>query len=122
MRQGTIVYFQCNDWNPNPDEAARFIYKYILGDLYDDESILKTNEDIKNWIKENDLCVNMDIYDMSVNLWVTTTREWLEENFPELVEFASETPTDFMWEGDKKYYLKYSEENVGQFWCGNQLK
>lgn len=117
MRQGTIVYFQCNNWTPYPEEASRFIYDYLEGDFCsedpDSTSVLKTPEEIDKWIRENDLCINQDLYDMSNQYWVTTTKEWLEENFPELLGVASEIPEDDLWVGDHMNFLQYREENVG---------
>lgn len=128
MRKGTIVYFQCNNWEPYPEEAERFIYNYLEGSVYvhvKDEQfnvVNKTIEEELAWIKSNDLCINCDIYDQSVQYWVTTTKEWLEENFPELVEYASEEPQDYMYKGDKKYFLKYIEENIGQHWATETME
>lgn len=123
MRQGTVVYLQCNDWCPSPAEAEKFIYDYLEGyhDSIDNpNAVLKTQEETETWIKENDLCINTEIYDMSIQYWVTTTKEWLEDNFPELLPYASEEPKDYMFEGDKKYFLKYEEENVGEWMISDQ--
>lgn len=123
MRQGTVVYFQCNDWSPSPKEAENFIYNYLEGyhDSIDNpNAVLKTQEEVDTWYKENDLCINTEIYDMSLHFWVTTTKEWLEDNFPELLPYASEEPKDYMFKGDKKYFLKYEEENVGEWMISDQ--
>lgn len=126
MRTGTVVYFQCNDWEPYPNEAERFIYNYLEGSIYANEegfnAVNKTIDDELKWIEANSLCINCDSYDQSVQYWVTTTREWLEENFPELVEYASEEPQDYMYKGDKKYFLKYIKENIGQHWATETMK
>lgn len=126
MRKGTVVYFQCNDWEPNPEESSRFIYDYLEGSMYANDknstSVNKTPEEEITWMKANDLCVNVDNYDMSLNYWVTTTKEWLEENFPELLPFASETPQSFMYEGDEKYFLKYTEDNVGEIMLADSVE
>lgn len=114
MRTGTVVYFQCNDWNPYPDAAYRFIYDYIEGPVYaeHESSVIKSRDEQDKWIKENDLCINSDIYDMSIEYWVTTTKEWLAENFPELLQFAMEEPDD-------EWFLKYEESNVGEFFIND---
>lgn len=126
MRKGTVVYFQCNNWNPYPEEAGRFIYDYLEGTLYTNyeqcNPVNKTEQECLNWIKSNDLCINCDIYDQSVQYWVTTTKEWIKENFPELLEYASEEPQDDIYEGDKKYFLKYIEENIGQHWATETME
>lgn len=128
MKKETIVYFQCNDWVPSPEAASKFIYAYLEGSLYykeqpfDFEVVTKTTDEEHDWIKKNRLCINVDVYDQSLQYWVTTTKEWVEENFPELLPYVSEEPKDDMFKGDKKYYLKYTEENIGVFNITNWLE
>jgi len=50
---------------------------------------------------------------MSSHYWITTTKEWLEQNFPELLCDATETGKDWLYEDDKRYFLKYMPENYG---------
>lgn len=119
MIKGTVVYFQCNDWSPSPKEAERFIHQYLEGD-FSEHTPMKTDAEVDEWIENDCLCINCDIYDMSIQYWITTTKEWLEQNFPELLSFVSEEPKDYLFKGDKKYFLKYSEENIGVHWWTNE--
>lgn len=116
-KQCPIVYFQCNDWDPCPEEAERFIYNYLEGYLYPEEetTVCKTLEEVDKWERENELCIHFTTYDMSVNYWVSCKKSWLEQNFPELLPDASEEPEDFMWKGDKKFFPKYCLDNFGEY-------
>lgn len=110
----TVVYLQINDWNPYPKESKRLINDYLEGLInIEDESI--GAQPLYDWIKENKLCINQDVYDQSLQYWITTTKEWLEENFPELLLFANEEPKDDCFKGDRKWFLRYCDENVGLF-------
>lgn len=111
----TIVYLQCNDWSPSPEKASRLIYDYLEGSIYDKNSVIKTVEEKLEWVKTNKLCINTDIWNMSIQYWITTTKEWLELNFPELLPYCSETPDD-------DYYLEYTEDNYGEFYINDELK
>ena len=109
-----ILYFQCNDWLPTPEEASKFI-DHISGDLFDNEDDKYGVNTAKQWIKNNELCVNLDVYDMSCQYWVTCKESWLEMFFPELLPYANEVPIDDFIFGDGKFYLKYEERNFGMF-------
>ena len=67
----------------------------------------------KQWIKNNELCVNLSIFDMSYHYWVTCKESWLEMFFPELLLYANEIPINDSIFGDGKFYLKYEERNFG---------
>ena len=75
-----ILYFQCNDWHPTPEEASKFI-DHISGDLFASEDDKYGIDAAKQWIKNNELCVNLDVYDMSCQYWVTCKESWLEMFF-----------------------------------------
>lgn len=74
----------------------------------------------KQWIKNNELCVNLDVYDMSCQYWVTCKESWLEMFFPELLMYANEVPIDDSIFGDGKFYLKYEERNFGLY-CVSEM-
>ena len=112
--QDKILYFQCNDWHPTPEEASKFI-DHISGDLFANEDDKYGIDAAKEWIKSNELCVNLDVYDMSCQYWVTCKESWLEMFFPELLMYANEVPIDDSIFGDGKFYLKYEERNFGMF-------
>ena len=111
--QDKILYFQCNDeYYPTPKEASKFI-KHINGDLFASEDNKYDIPSAKQWIKNNELCVNIDVYDMSCQYWVTCKESWLEMFFPELLPYANELPINDSIFGDGKFYLKYEERNFG---------
>lgn len=104
-----IVYFACNNWHPSPKEADRLIYEHFEKDVEVKESV----EYFENFIKENKLCVNMDVVDMSVSYYITAKRSFFEEKFPELIKYVKEEPYNFLWKNDKKLFLEYKEDNIG---------
>ena len=104
-----IVYFACNNWHPSPKEADRLIYEHLEKDVEVKESV----EYFENFIKENKLCVNMDVVDMSVSYYITAKRSFFEKKFPELIEYVKEEPYNFLWKIDKKLFLEYKEDNIG---------
>ena len=108
--QDKILYFQCNDRQPTPKEASKFI-EHIRGDLFANEDDRYGIATAKQWIKTNELCVNLYINDMSYYYWVTCKESWLEMFFPELMLYANEIPIDESIFGDGKFYLKYEERN-----------
>ena len=57
--------------------------------------------------------MNIDVYDMSCQYWVTCKECWLEMFFPELLPYANELPIDDSLFGDGKFYLKYEKRNFG---------
>ena len=75
-----ILYFQCNDRRPTPKEASKFI-AHIRGDLFANEVDMLGIDTAKQWIKNNELCVNLSIFDMSYYYWVTCKESWLEMFF-----------------------------------------
>ena len=105
-----ILYFQCNDWHPTPEEASKFI-DHIDGDVFASEDNKYDIAAAKEWIKNNELCVNIDVYDMSCQYWVTCKESWLEMFFPESLPYANELPIDDSIFGDGKFYLKYEERD-----------
>ena len=107
--ENDIVYFQCNDWEPTPVESERFINEIL------ENKEFKTPNEYFNKMKENRLCVNVDAYDMSGNYWITCSKSWIHENYPELDKIVSDEPYDLIYEGDRKYFLKYIEMNFGYF-------
>ena len=112
--QDKILYFQCNYWIPTLEEASKFI-DHIGGDVFANEDNKYDIAAAKEWIKNNELCVNFDVYDMSCQYWVTCKESWLEMFFPELLPYANEVPVDDSIFGDGKFYLKYEERNFGMF-------
>ena len=112
--QDKILYFQCNDRQPTPKEASKFI-EHIRGDLFANEDDRYGIATAKQWIKNNELCVNLYVYDMYYHYCVTCKESWLEMFFPELLMYANEVPIDDSIFGDGKFYLKYEERNFGMF-------
>ena len=74
-----IIYFELNNWFSGRDypEAEPF-----LSWMKDDLKIKFNNE---KWVTENKLCVLKSYVDMSQNFCITSTKEWVENNCPELL-------------------------------------
>lgn len=109
-----IVYFELNNWFLGQDypDAEPFI-------TWMNDYVLKFR-DIE-WVKENRLCVVDGNVDMSVNFCITATREWVENNCPELLTRYTQfirTPDE-----DGEVYgrfgapfKEYTEENIGIYY------
>lgn len=107
-----IVYFELNNWFAGQDYPANERFGRWMGD---DLQLAFSNED---WVKENKLCVVRTRIDMSVNFCVTATKEWVENNCPELLTEY----TQFLREPDEygdvysrfgMTFLEYCDDNIG---------
>ena len=107
-----IVYFELNNWSAGRDYPNN---EPFISWMCDDLNIKFNNEE---WVKENKLCVVFDIVDMSFNFCITATKEWVEENCPDLLTKYTEflrTPDKY---GDIEgrfghEFLEYNEDNFG---------
>lgn len=109
---GEIIYFELNNWFSGRDYPAE---EPFLSWLKDDLNIRFNNEE---WVEENKLCVVRDLVDMSTNFCITATKEWVNENCPNLLT----TYTQYLREPDEDgdvygrfghEFLEYCEENFG---------
>lgn len=107
-----IIYFELNNWfagRDYPDDEP------FLSWMSDDLKIKFHDEE---WVIENKLCVVHDIVDMSSNFCITTTKEWVEDNCPDLLTKYTEflrTPDEY---GNVighfgHDFLEYDEYNFG---------
>lgn len=99
-----VVYFSLNDWfcgrdYPKDGCLKQFVESYKFSD--------------DAWCKENRLCVLCGNVDMSVNWCITASREWVEENCPELLGKDGYTYSllyhDKNGTHEKKYERSYSD-------------
>lgn len=108
-----IVYFELNNWFAGRDypNAEPFLswMKDDLNQKFRDEE----------WIKENKLVVVESLVDMSMNFCITATKEWVENNCPELL-YTYENFVRKPEDGEDVPYgifgcpfLEYEEENIG---------
>lgn len=109
-----IVYFELNNWFLGQDypDAEPFI-------TWMKDTILQFRN--TEWVKENKLCVVDGNVDMSVNFCITATKEWVENNCPELLTRYTQfirTPDE-----DGEVYgrfgapfKEYTEENIGIYY------
>ena len=73
----------------------------------------------EKWIEENKLVVVESLVDMSMNFCITTTKEWVEENCPELLSKYKEFIRKVDEDDEPPYgrfgcpFLEYDEENIG---------
>lgn len=107
-----IVYFELNNWCIGRHYPAT--EPFILW-MSNDLNIYFNNED---WVKENKLCVVRSIIDMSINYCITATREWVEQNCPELLieytRFLRYPDEDgYVYGQWENKFLEYSDENIG---------
>ena len=136
-----IVYFSINNWMYGQDfPAGEPFNEWMLSyQLCDDK-----------WCKENKICVKVGHIDMSTNYCVTATREWVENNCPQLLtddsyeyiiniyykgecikEIKTKKFSDFVYkpdnDGDNIYdkfdwsFLEYNEDNFGVTWYKDPL-
>lgn len=67
-----------------------------------EERFLKYLESKSDFIKDR-VCVSFEIWDQSVQYWVTCEKSWLKKNYPELLEdIGPKEPEHLDWE--IKYY------------------
>lgn len=119
-----IVYFACNDWHPDPKESYNICYNYLgsYSGCKEDEIVNKTIDESEEWVKNNKMCINMEIVDMSTSYYITAPRKVFETYFKELLPFIKDEPYDFLWIGDKKCFLEHKEENFGfNFFHANDI-
>lgn len=109
-----IIYFELNNWACGRDYPDAEPFISWMGTLLP----IFRNED---WAKENKLCVRASNVDMSQNFCITATKEWVENNCPELLTKY----TQFLRKPDKYGYvdgrfgcpfLDYEESNIGVKW------
>ena len=109
-----IVYFACNDWNPNPIEADNICHNYLMSYTTFDENVVNKNVDeLEKWLNDNMICVNTEVVDMSCSYYITAPKKVFETYFKELLPYVKSEPYDFMWIGDSKYFLEFKKENIG---------
>ena len=105
-----IVYFEFNNWFSGRDYPVGKPYEHWMSD-----DVLQFGDD--DWCKENKLCVNEAVIDMSINYCITAPREWVMENCPELL--TDDTYEDVVVvhspDGDKKYRHTYKYNQFLRF-------
>lgn len=86
-----IVYFELNDWFSGRDYPNAEPFRTWM-----DDDVLQFCD--KKWVKENKLCVVVESIDMSINVCVTATEEWVKQNCPKLLS-DEETEVSFTISG-----------------------
>lgn len=108
-----VIYFELNNWfsgrdYPNAEPFLSWMKDDLNQKFHDEE-----------WIKENKLVVVESLVDMSMNFCITTTKEWVEENCPELLSTYKEFIRKSDEDDEVPYgrldcpFLEYKEENIG---------
>lgn len=108
-----VIYFELNNWFSGRDypDAEPFL-SWMNNDFnqkFRDEA----------WIKENKLIVVESLVDMSMNFCITATRDWVEQNCPELLSTYKEFIRQPEGDDEAPYgrfgcpFLEYQEENIG---------
>lgn len=109
---GDIIYCEFNNWSLGKYYPA---VEPFLSWLSNDMNIVFNHS---QWVKSQKMCVVRHMIDMSTNYCITTTREWVEKNCPELLTKYQE----FLRYPDKygevygqfgDEFLSYEESNFG---------
>ena len=111
-----IIYFELNNWFCGRDYPNS---EPFIGWMGRDLGIPFDNED---WVKENKLVVVHSFADMSQNYCITATKEWVENNCPELLtkykEFIRYKKDGELPKGRfGSPFLEYKEENIGIYFA-----
>lgn len=113
-----IIYFELNNWTPGTDYPDAEPFETWMNDY-----VLQFKND--EWLEENKLCVVSGNVDMSINFCITATKEWVENNCPELLtkytQFIRTPDEDGEVEGRfGAPFKEYNEENFGRhYWDYN---
>ena len=114
-----VIYFELNNWSRGRDYPAT---EPFIGWMERHLLPIFRNE---KWVEENNLCIRASIVDMSQNFCITATKEWVEQNCPELLTKY----TQFLREPDKYGdvegqfgcpFLEYDESNIGLDWWSDE--
>lgn len=98
-----IIKFSLNNWSAGRDypEDLPFTIEYS-GPLFDDE-----------YCKNNKICVNAGLVDMSCNLAVVAPRCWVEKECPCIIGSKFEYDSEAYCDRFGLEFPEYSEENYG---------
>ena len=104
-----VVYFELSHWTPGlgyPNKEP--FLRWMKDDLFQDEE----------WVKQNKLCVLRSMTDLTSDLCITASREWVEQNCPELLikyhqflRFPDSDGIVYGKFGDE--FLEYTDWNIG---------
>ena len=97
-----IVYFEFNNWFAGRDYPVGEPYEHWMSD-----DVLQFGDD--DWCKENKLCVNEAVIDMSINYCITAPREWVMKNCPELLSDIAYEYTMIREDRKDTFLKKYSD-------------
>ena len=107
-----IIYFELNNWHCGRDYPNSEPFISWVGNDFD------IYFQVEKWVKENKLCVVVSYIDMSINFCITSTKDWVIDNCPLLLEdytqflrLPDEDGDVFGRFGDK--FLPYEECNFG---------
>lgn len=130
-----IVKFYINNWEPDCPETCQGIdifskecfvteYIHIFGDSFYE---FKFTDD--DWCREQKICVLNDIADQSTDSFVVAPREWVEKNWPEIINSEwdyTNKPSPFLSHprltNPEDIWLDYCEDNFGCDWLFNRFK
>ena len=102
-----IIYISVNNWFYGRDYPKLECFRKWLGD--------DLNQTFRNdsWAKENKLCINYGVIDMSWNYCISAPREWVERECPKLLgdEEYTYALVSVGKDGEKRteYTKKYSD-------------
>lgn len=108
-----ICYIELNNWFACRDYPATDNMHKAVNELFGKNK----------YCQDNKIAVVATIYDMSHNFNITCTKDWIEKNYPELLETANKKFWRYPENGcdlpDAElcgYFLEYEEENFGVRW------
>ena len=120
-----MIYFELNNWFAGRDYPNAQPFRTWMTDRNLNRYFL--NEE---WVKENKLIVVATNVDMSLNLCITATEEWVKNNCPKLLS-DEKIDTKYVLQSEDgvkevietyayKSFLRYPDENekiTGRFGC-----
>ena len=84
MEEAEVVYLVMNDWTPSQAE----------------ENFLKSLNDLTGKV-----CISCEVWDQSMNYWITCEKSWLEKNFPRLLnDIVEKEPEHLDWKPENYGY------------------
>lgn len=113
-----IICFELNNWFAERDypDVEPFLTWMDDDNIYDEKYLTDDK-----WAKENNICVAAECIDMSVNVCVTSSKEWVEKNCPELLTKYTTFLRTHDENGDTygrfgTKFLTYDQKHFGVTW------
>ena len=95
-----VVYFELNNWFCGRDyPPCEPVKSWVESNRFNNDT----------WCKENKLCVQNGVVDMSSNWCITAPLNWIQENFPQLLTGEEYTYQVNVYSCGRNYTKEYTE-------------